>query len=323
MALRARPATSRGWRLAWRRADPSRPDHLRGARPTGRAGPCRSGRRADDAADPGETRHALHRRVGRPGDDDLDLRRRRARRDRRGLRGASARTSSSRSRARRSTPRASGRASRAHRSAAPTPTGSCASPAPMSQGIGSYGNKQALATPIESILGEPVDPPAGIRVARDLVARREAAGDAAQHRRALTRGGTARAGRRAEGRTGRLCRTASDALAVGLSGPAAGPWRLHGHRPVQRGHHRRRHRHGRLRRRRCGLGLRASAGLGGPPLALPPGRLRLLGRQQPGRLGRPADLQVRGRRPRPRGPDERRHLGRRRAGSGSRRHSSR
>lgn len=36
-------------------------------------------------------------------------------------------------------------------------------------GAGDYGNKMALATPIESILGQPVDPPAGVRTDRALV----------------------------------------------------------------------------------------------------------------------------------------------------------
>ncbi len=39
----------------------------------------------------------------------------------------------------------------------------------ISEGIGEYGNKTALATPIELILGEPVDPPAETRVAPALV----------------------------------------------------------------------------------------------------------------------------------------------------------
>src|SRR4051794_7274117 len=39
----------------------------------------------------------------------------------------------------------------------------------VSEGIGSYGNKQALATPIESILGESVDPPASTRVMPALI----------------------------------------------------------------------------------------------------------------------------------------------------------
>ncbi|WP_354701145.1 hypothetical protein DSM112329_01452 [Paraconexibacter sp. AEG42_29] len=39
----------------------------------------------------------------------------------------------------------------------------------ISQGIGSYGNRVALATPIESILGEPVEPPAETRSAPALL----------------------------------------------------------------------------------------------------------------------------------------------------------
>ena len=41
----------------------------------------------------------------------------------------------------------------------------------ISEGIGQYGNKQALATPIQSVLGEPVDAPAGIRSEPAMVAR--------------------------------------------------------------------------------------------------------------------------------------------------------
>ncbi|MCW3041017.1 MAG: hypothetical protein JWM31_2922 [Solirubrobacterales bacterium] len=39
----------------------------------------------------------------------------------------------------------------------------------ISEGIGQYGSTVALATPIESILGEPVDPPAETRVASGLI----------------------------------------------------------------------------------------------------------------------------------------------------------
>jgi hypothetical protein len=39
----------------------------------------------------------------------------------------------------------------------------------ISEGIGDYGNQTALATPIELILGEPVDPPAETRIAPALV----------------------------------------------------------------------------------------------------------------------------------------------------------
>ena len=43
--------------------------------------------------------------------------------------------------------------------------------AAISEGIGEYGGKLALATPIEAILGEPADPPAGARVASALLRR--------------------------------------------------------------------------------------------------------------------------------------------------------
>ena len=41
----------------------------------------------------------------------------------------------------------------------------------ISEGIGAYGGKRGLATPIEAILGEPADPPATARVATALLRR--------------------------------------------------------------------------------------------------------------------------------------------------------
>jgi hypothetical protein len=51
----------------------------------------------------------------------------------------------------------------------PDPQGTQRVVGAISEGIGEYGNKTALATPIELILGEPVDPPAETRVAPALV----------------------------------------------------------------------------------------------------------------------------------------------------------
>jgi hypothetical protein len=51
----------------------------------------------------------------------------------------------------------------------PDATGTLRVAGAISEGIGEYGNKTALATPIELILGEPVDPPAETRVAPALV----------------------------------------------------------------------------------------------------------------------------------------------------------
>ena len=82
----------------------------------------------------------------------------------------------------------------------------------ISESVGEYGGKVALATPIEAILGNPVDAPHATRGARDARAGQAAHRAADDHRadaearqRAAGRGGQARAGRaRRAGRAARL-----------------------------------------------------------------------------------------------------------------------
>ena len=58
----------------------------------------------------------------------------------------------------------------------------------ISESVGEYGGKVVLATPIEAILGTPVDPPAaGAPQARAVLAARPPAGGAAHRRRASRR----------------------------------------------------------------------------------------------------------------------------------------
>ncbi len=53
----------------------------------------------------------------------------------------------------------------------PRADGTLAIAGAISQGIGEFGGKTALATPIESVLGEPVDVPASVRSRPDITAR--------------------------------------------------------------------------------------------------------------------------------------------------------
>ena len=146
----------------------------------------------------------------------------------------------------------------------------------ISEGIGQYGNNVVLVTPIEQMLGEPVQPPSA--APRLAVRPRPLLGP-------LTVGGLSPAVfgllQRAGARAGRLVLAGAGGSAGGVPGPAARSRGLGerellvGRDPDGRG----RDRH--LRRRPDRVRVRARARRRRPALAAAPGRVRLLRRQQP------------------------------------------
>ena len=125
----------------------------------------------DHAARARCTRDAVHRLLRRARDGVSLVRRRGDRRGRRPRDAGAGRGSSSRRRGPRSTRPASGRASPARRSTAPTPRATQRNIGAISESVGEYGGKVALATPIEAILGSPVDAPHARKAARATLAR--------------------------------------------------------------------------------------------------------------------------------------------------------
>ncbi len=165
----------------------------------------------------------------------------------------------------------------------------------VSESINEYGGLVALATPIEAILGTPVDVPRRAPSTRMKAAMAKAKPMASP----LTVSGLSaplaqRArSRRREGRAARACRAPRAAGGVPRADAAAG---LRGRGRVLVGRRaRERGRDRRLRRRRSRVGLRPSARGRRPAGAAAAGRLRLPDRQQPAAAGVDrGHLQVRG-----------------------------
>ena len=111
--------------------------------------------------------------------------------------------------------------------------------------------------------------------------------------------------RRGEGRQARADRARRAARVVPGADAAAGLGG--GRRLLERGHQLRRDRHGHLRRRRQGVGVRTPDGGRRRPGAAAPGRLRLPRGQQPARRRQRGDLQARLAGPRRRHAERRRH----------------
>ena len=168
-----------------------------------------------------------------------------------------------------------------------------------------------LATPIQQILAEPIEPPSPASVRTAVVGSRPLDGP-------LTLSGAEPADRddvRARGAQGRLPahHLGRGAARGRLPATAARAGRGGLGRPDVRRHRGRRDRHGRLLRRAERVALRALARRRGPALAVPRRRLHPHGHQQPGRRARPVDVQARLARQRRRHGHERRDQRGRRA----------
>ena len=162
----------------------------------------------------------------------------------------------------------------------------------ISEGIGDYGNKVVLATPIEAILGARPSAAAGarkapalLRAARPLTGPLVVSGPLGARARPAH---SCRGARRPHG-AGRPARAAGR-----LPAPGAGARRRGGRVDLHGGHLPGRRGHGRLPRRRPGLRLRARARRPRAPVAVHAGRLRVRRDRQPGRDPRPGrhDLQA-------------------------------
>ena len=137
----------------------------------------------------------------------------------------------------------------------------------ISETIGDYGGKVVLATPIEQMLGVPVDAPAAVTPTEARRARASGRADAAllARARSLTSPLTVRgldrgvfaALSKAASRRGITLLQAPPAPVAEPPGCAARARVGRRRRRVERGHRDRRDRHGRVRGRRPGLGLRA------------------------------------------------------------------
>ena len=162
----------------------------------------------------------------------------------------------------------------------------------ISESIGEYGGKVVLATPIEAILGNPVDAPHA-KDARATLARARSLAAPLTVTGLGTRLGAAL--QRAAAEHGRLVLARAGGPARLVPRAAAAPrLRVRGRLCVGR-HRRERDRHRHLHRRRQGLGLRAPARRRRRARPAAPGRLRVPRRQQPRRdRGVGGDLQVRG-----------------------------
>ena len=236
----------------------------------------------------GARRDAVHGLLGRARHRHRVVRRRGDRRRRRPVERRAGRGSwSRRLGAGRGRDRASARASPARRSTATAATGCARVIGAISESIGEYGGKVVLATPIEAILGTPVDAPRAGRCAdarqaarsrrrEPLAAPLTVGGLAARLGAALQRGGReARAGRCSPRRPGRSARSRPQTLRPGL-----GVRR----RLLRRRHRRGRDRDGGLRRRRPASGASGTRSTASArALAAAPGRLRLPRDQQPDR----------------------------------------
>ena len=122
----------------------------------------------------------------------------------------------------------------------------------ISESVGEYGNAVALATPIEAIVGETVEPPAAARSAPALL--RSARPLAAPLSIGGLSPGVAAAVRRAAARARVPVLAVPAAPQTGVRGRTARARRGDGRRAGQRRSHGRRHRHGVVRRRRPRLG---------------------------------------------------------------------